>query len=45
MEYKIIRSKRKTISLVIDDDANLIVRAPIRISDKYISDLAMKKQG
>jgi len=45
MEYKIIRSKRRTISLVIDDKANLIVRAPIRISDVYITKLVMKKQG
>lgn len=40
---KIIRSKRKTLSLIIDDDNNLIVRAPINCKDSYIFDFINKK--
>jgi len=45
MEYKTIRSKRKTIALVIDDKASLIVRAPLRATDSYISELVLKKSN
>lgn len=41
---KIIRSHRKTISLIVTDEARLVVRAPRHVSDGYISDLVMKKQ-
>ena len=33
---QIIRSKRKTLSISINESAELIVRAPNRISDKKI---------
>lgn len=40
---KIIRSKRKTLSLQIDDNNNLIVRAPLKCKDSYIFDFINKK--
>lgn len=40
---KIIRSKRKTLSLIINDKNELIVRAPITCKDGYIFDFINKK--
>lgn len=40
---KIIRSKRKSIALVISSDATLVVRAPFRISLDYIEKMATRK--
>lgn len=37
MDIKIIRSKRKTLSLSVDDDLNAVVRAPLYISTKQIN--------
>lgn len=34
MNIKIIKSKRKTISLSVDDELNAVVRAPFGVSDK-----------
>jgi len=42
---KIIRSKRKTIALVISPDATLTVKAPIRVSLEYIESLILKKKS
>ena len=39
---KVIRSKRKTISLQISDDATLIVRAPFKVSDEIINRVILK---
>jgi len=41
---KLIRSKRKTISLVVTQDATLVVRAPLTTPIEYIQDLVMKKR-
>ena len=41
-EYKIIRSKRKTIALTISKSCEVIVRAPNRTSKKYIEDFVAK---
>lgn len=38
-EYKLIRSKRKTISLMIDDKCRIVVRAPMRMLQKDIDDM------
>ena len=35
---KIIRSKRKTLSLTINDNAELVIRAPERLSVEKIQD-------
>lgn len=42
---KIIRSKRKTIALVVTHDAELIIRAPIKVSVKYLKNLVNKKSA
>lgn len=41
---KIIRSKRRTIALVVSADATLIVRAPMRTALEYIENLVFKKR-
>jgi predicted metal-dependent hydrolase len=40
---KIVRSRRKTIGFEITPDASLIIRAPLRASKVYISDLVRQK--
>ncbi|MBE8190300.1 MAG: M48 family metallopeptidase [Candidatus Thioglobus sp.] len=45
MEYKLIRSKRKTLSLQIDKNAQLLVRAPLRLSVKKIEEFISEKQN
>lgn len=40
----IIRSGRKSVALVVTSDAKLIVRAPYRISVKYIEELVVQKR-
>lgn len=41
---KIIRSRRKTIALVVSDNALLIVRAPMATTLEYIQNLVFKKR-
>lgn len=41
---KIIRSRRRSIALVVCPDATLVVRAPMRISLEYIKDLVFRKR-
>ncbi|MGN1202897.1 MAG: YgjP-like metallopeptidase domain-containing protein, partial [Eubacterium sp.] len=38
MNIKIIRSKRKTVSLSVDDDLNAVVRAPFGTTDIVINE-------
>jgi len=42
MNYKVIKSKRKTISLSIDDELMPVVRAPYFVSAKQISSFVNK---
>lgn len=42
---KIFRSKRKSLSLIIDENASLIVRAPIKMSLKDIEEFIFKKRS
>ena len=42
---KVIRSKRKTISLQVADDAALIVRAPFAVSEKIINRVILKHKA
>lgn len=44
MNYKIIFSKRRTISLSVTRDAELVVRAPQSASVSYIEDLVVKRK-
>ncbi len=41
---KIIRSKRKTIALVVSADATVVVRAPMTATLEYIKNLVFKKR-
>lgn len=43
MNYQIIRSKRKTLSLQINQDAELIIRAPQRLAEKDIQAFVVEK--
>lgn len=45
IDYKLVRSKRKTLSLVIDSDASLTVRAPLRMPKREIEAFIEKKAG
>ena len=42
---KIIRSKRKTLSLTINENAELIIRAPKRLSIEKIQDFIIEKEN
>lgn len=44
-EYKLIRSRRKTISLSIDDNCNIVVRAPMKMPQKEIDDMVERHSG
>lgn len=44
IEYKLIRSKRRTISLQVNSDAEVIVRAPQFVSADQINDFIVEKQ-
>jgi len=40
---KLIRSKRRSIALIVSSEATLIVRAPMRTTLEYIEGLVLKK--
>lgn len=42
MDYTVIKSRRKTLSLTVDGDGNVIVKAPIGCPDKTIAEFAQK---
>lgn len=42
--YQVVRSSRKSVALVIDNEANLIVRAPILMPDTAIDEFVRKKR-
>jgi predicted metal-dependent hydrolase len=44
IKYKIIKSKRKSLSLMINTDAELIVRAPLKMPEKIIKDFIEEKK-
>lgn len=43
-DFSIIRSKRKTIALVVGNDAKLVIRAPFSVKDEEITALLKKRQ-
>ena len=45
MPTRIIRSKRKTLSLTINENAELVIRAPLRLSIKKIQDFINEKES
>lgn len=42
--YQVVRSNRKSVALVIDNEANLIVRAPAFMPDTMIDECVQKKR-
>ncbi len=42
MEYEIIRTSRRTMCLQVKRDGRVIVRAPLRTSEKIINDFVLK---
>jgi predicted metal-dependent hydrolase len=42
--YKVVRSNRKTLALTIDSEAQLVVRAPKKLSDDVIRNFIRKKE-
>ena len=45
MEYEIIRSKRRTVSLQVRRDGSVLVRAPLRTSEKAIDEFVLKHEN
>lgn len=45
MEYQLVRSNRKTVSLSFDKDLNLVVKVPLWMSDEEIDQIIEKKAG
>ncbi len=43
-EYKIIRSSRKTVSIQVDTDCNITVRAPYKVSEREIEKFVSDKK-
>ncbi len=43
-EYNLIRSKRKTVSIQVDTDCNITVRAPLSLSQKEIDRILSEKK-
>ena len=43
MEYKLIRTNRKTIELRVDAEANVIVRCPQNVSMEYVDEFVLSK--
>ena len=43
-DYTLIRSKRKSVAIQVDADCNIIVRAPLRLSQKEIDKILFEKK-
>ena len=41
-DYRVIKSKRKTATIEIDENCNIILRVPLRFSQKSIDDLLIR---
>ena len=44
-DYTLIRSKRKSVSIQVDADCNITVRAPMRTSQKEIDKILLEKKA
>jgi len=42
-EIKIVRSRRKTIALIVQSDGSLLVRAPLRVTQRQILDVVQQQ--
>lgn len=45
MEYELIRSNRRTVSLQIKRDGKILVRAPLKMSQKTIDEFVLKHEN
>jgi predicted metal-dependent hydrolase len=45
INYKIIRSKRKTMGIIIDPDKGVIIRSPQNVSEEKIEEVVKKKSS
>ena len=43
-DYSIIKSKRKTLSIRIEEDGSVVVKAPSFLTEKEIEQFVIKKQ-
>ena len=43
MEKKIVKSNRRTVSMRIEKDGSLLIKAPLSCSEKYIDELIVQK--
>lgn len=43
MEYKLVRSKRKTLSIEINENCEIIIRAPLKMSEHEIEKFILEK--
>lgn len=44
ISYKIIRSRRRTVSVIVERDGSLVVRAPLRYPEKSVEEFVFKKR-
>ena len=44
-DYTLIRSKRKSVSIQVDTDCNITVRAPLRFPQKEIDNILLEKKS
>ena len=44
ISYKIIRSRRRTVSIIVERDGSVVVRAPLRYPESAIKDFVFKKR-
>ncbi len=45
INYRVVKSKRKTATIEIDENCNIILRVPLRFSQKSIEDLLSRHQS
>ena len=45
MKYTLIRQRRKTVALTVEDNGDLTVKAPIKTSQKFIEDFILSKRA
>jgi len=45
IEYNLIKSKRKTITISVDSKGNVLVKAPLRLTDEKVLDLVKQKSS
>ncbi len=44
-DYTLVRSKRKSVSIQVDENCNITVRAPLRLSQKEIDRILLEKKS